>query len=392
MRIIKGADFPSIWYGELVDNTFFEFLMKVCELSQFSINHFAEDKELREFLLSRKVFTKIPIGELSLFNIKTIFIYLSVQITVDILDLLRASEILSSLVHIKIKMLFEDQTKEMKWNKDYFVAALGSLGSSALTFFSDLDLIFIMRNSQKYPLAEKQFQKILTLLREELKPFTVDCRLRPEGTSSQLVWDVENSKDYFKNRARVWEFQALTKIFFIAGDKKLFKSFTKAAVSSISRFDVKDIKREMNGMRKKISSQKIAALLKIFDIKKNSGSITDIEFIIQYFLLCNPDLFNKSFGKKTIEQLYLIGESLNDKSAKIVLNNAFKFFKSVELLNQLFFSNTTSKIVLEDKTLNRFSKKMGYKNSAQFKDDINSYSVKVRNIYSQIFNYKNKWN
>jgi len=72
VRIIKGADFPSIWYSELTDKTFCEFLMRVCEFSQFSINLFAEDKELRELLLSRKVFTKIPIGELSLFNIKTI--------------------------------------------------------------------------------------------------------------------------------------------------------------------------------------------------------------------------------------------------------------------------------------------------------------------------------
>jgi glutamine synthetase adenylyltransferase len=190
----------------------------------------------------------------------------------------------------------------------------------------------------------------------------------------------------------VWEFQSLTKISFIAGDKRLFNKFTKAAVSSISRFDVKNIKREMHEMRRKISSQKIAVSPEIFNVKKNSGSITDIEFIVQYFLLCNPDLFNNSFEKKTIEQLYLIGEYLDDKSVEIILNNAFKFFKSVELLNQLFFNNTTSKIVLEHKTLNSFSKKMGYKNSAQFKDDINSYSVKVRNIYSQIFNYKNKWN
>ncbi|MCH7774485.1 MAG: hypothetical protein IH784_08790 [Bacteroidetes bacterium] len=108
VRIIKGADFPSIWYSELVDKTFFEFLMKVCELSQFSINLFAEDKELREFLLSRKVFTKIPVRELSFFNIKTILFYLSVQIIVDIQEPLKASEILSILIDIKIKKLFEN--------------------------------------------------------------------------------------------------------------------------------------------------------------------------------------------------------------------------------------------------------------------------------------------
>jgi len=162
VRIIKGADFPSIWYSELVDKTFFEFLMKVCELSQFSINLFAEDKELREFFLNRKVFLKIPVNELSFFNIKTILFYLSVQIIVDIQEPLKASEILSILIHIKIRTLFEEQTKEMEWMKDYFVAALGSLGSSLLTFFSDLDLIFIVHNSQKYPIVDKQFQMPLT--------------------------------------------------------------------------------------------------------------------------------------------------------------------------------------------------------------------------------------
>jgi glutamate-ammonia-ligase adenylyltransferase len=269
--------------------------------------------------------------------------------------------------------------------KDYFVASLGSLGSSALTFFSDLDLIFIVRNSQNYPNAEKQFQKILALLREELKPFTVDCRLRPEGKSSQLVWDVENSSEYFKNRARVWEFRALTKISFITGDKRLFNNFTKTAVSSLSTFDEKNIKRELREMLRKLSFQKIAASFEIFDVKKNSGSITNIEFILQYFLLCSPILFSKSLGKKITEQLYLIGDSLDDKSAQIILNDAYKYYKNVELLNQLIFNSTTSKIVLEDKILNSFSKMMGYKNPAQFKVDLKTYSSKVRNILSQTF-------
>jgi len=386
VRIIKGAEFPSIWYSELVDKTFFEFLMKVCELSQFSVNLFAEDKELREFFLSRKVFTKIPVKDLSFLSTKTILFYLSVQIVVDMLEPLKASEILSKLIHIKIKTLFEEQTKEKPWAKDYFVAALGSLGSSALTFFSDLDLIFIVRNSQNYHDAEKQFQKILSLLREEFKPFTVDCRLRPEGKSSQLVWDVENSKDYFKNRARVWEFQALTKISFITGDKGLLKNFTRAAVSYISKFDEKNIKREMQEMRKKISPQIMAASFQTFDIKKSSGSITDIEFIIQFYLLCSPGLFNTSLGKNTTEQLYLIVESLDDKSSKEILNNAFKFYKSVELLNQLIFNNTTSKIVLEDKILGGFSKKMSYKNPEQFIIELKTFLSKVSKFYSQIFN------
>ena len=139
-------------------------------------------------------------------------------------------------------------------------------------------------------------------------------------------------------------------------------------------------------MRRKTSSQKMTVSFEIFDIKKNSGSLTDIEFIVQYFLLCDSDLFNKSLGEKTTEQLYLSSESLDDKSARIILNDAFKFYKNVGLLNQLIFNNTTSKIILEDKILQGFSKIMGYKNPAQFKVDLKTNSSKVRKIFSQIFN------
>jgi [glutamine synthetase] adenylyltransferase / [glutamine synthetase]-adenylyl-L-tyrosine phosphorylase len=386
VRVIKGADFPSIWYKELLDETFFKFLMRVCELSQFSINLFAEDKVLREFFLSRKIFMKIPIEELSRFNIKTIRLYLAVQITVSLLDPLKASDVLSTLIHIIIKKLFEEQTKKMEWKKDYFVAALGSLGPSALTFFSDLDLIFIIRNSHKYSNIEKHFQKVLTLLRKELKPFTVDCRLRPEGKSSQLVWDVENAKDYFNKRARVWEFQSLTKIAFITGNERIFNSFVESAVSSISKFDKKDIKREIIDMRKKFSAQQLSAPLKIFDVKKSNGSLTDIEFISQYFLLCNQDLFVKAIGKTTREQLELISNKGISKSDVAILKSAFNFYKIIGLLNQTIFNNTTSKIVLEDKNINGFNIIMNYKDIKQFKAEVKSYLSKVGNIYLKIFN------
>jgi glutamate-ammonia-ligase adenylyltransferase len=383
VRIIKQVEFPSIWYNELLDNTFFTFLMMVCEFSQYSVDLFAEDNKLREFFLSRRVFMKISQEELSNLDIKTILFYISVQITVNLLELLTASILLSTLIRNKINKLFEKHTKEKNWDRDYFVAALGSLGSSTLTFYSDLDLIFITRSSQKYPDIEQQFQSLLELLRSTLKPFTADCRLRPEGKSSQLVWDIEDSKNYFQNRARVWEFQALIKISFIAGNKRLFNSFCKAATSSISRFDRRQIKREIIEMRKKISTQKITPSLEIFDVKKSSGSITDIEFIIQHLIILNSKLFNQSLGNTFAEQINLTaGKGITNRDVTI-LNNAFGFFKNVELLNQLIFNSSTSKIMLE-KILNAFSNKMNYENPEQFKDELISHSANVRKIYSKL--------
>ena len=54
VRIIKQADLPSIWYSELRDETFFNLFMDLCEYSQYSVDLFAEDNELKEFILNKK--------------------------------------------------------------------------------------------------------------------------------------------------------------------------------------------------------------------------------------------------------------------------------------------------------------------------------------------------
>jgi len=386
VRIIKQSDLPSIWFSELRDETFFRLLMEVCEYSQYSVDLFAEDKELREFFLNRKVFQKIPPGELAEYDIKYILLYLSVQLTVDLLDPAEVSNILSTVIHRKIKNQFEEYAERHEWNKDYFVAALGSLGSSTITFYSDLDLLFIVRNSQKYEKIEKQFQDLLGLIRLNLNPFTVDCRLRPEGESSQLVWDIEDSKSYFEKRARVWELQALTKISYISGNKRLFNSFTRTASSFISRFNREQIKYELKEMHKKITNPLITAPVDLFNIKKNRGGLIDIEFIAQFIILDNSELLNQALGNPLRDQIELaIKNKLQEKDRKELLLS-FDFLNTIQLLNQTIFNITSSKLILDEVKLRSVVGKMKSGNSEEFKTALKLHTSNVRKIFSKIFN------
>lgn len=384
VRIIKYAEFPSIWYRELSDEAFFIHLMNICEFSQYSIDLFAEDKKLRDFLLSRKVFSKITLNELANTDIKTVLFYFSVQTTVGMLDPVSASGLLSKVIILKVKKIVGEQANNLKWSQEYFVAALGSLGSSELTFFSDLDLIFIVRNSDKYPDLKKHFQNILASLRNNLKPFTVDCRLRPEGKSSQLVWDFEEYKSYFRKRARVWEYQALTKMSFLVGNRWIYGSFTKTAKLFLSQMDTTRIKQELNEMREKISSGKISDSLDLFNIKLNRGGLTDIQFIVQYTILCNADHFIQPLGKSIFDQLKLLTSRKINSSDKNILSNAYNFYKSAELFNQLIFNTTTSKIILEKKKMRLLAKQMNLKSAEHFKAHLKNYSKSVRSIFSKI--------
>jgi [glutamine synthetase] adenylyltransferase / [glutamine synthetase]-adenylyl-L-tyrosine phosphorylase len=96
-----------------------------------------------------------------------------------------------------------------------------------MTFASDIDLIFVVEKLDKKGELQKEFQNILLKLKKDFSPYNVDCRLRPEGKSSQLVWEIGSYKNYLKDRARVWELQAFTKLNFLYGDKKIYSSFKK---------------------------------------------------------------------------------------------------------------------------------------------------------------------
>jgi glutamate-ammonia-ligase adenylyltransferase len=386
VRIIKQADLPSIWYSELRDETFFKMFMEVCEYSQYSVDLFAEDKELREFFLNRKVFTNIPTKDLIGYEFKYILLFLSAQLTVGLLDPSGVSNILSTIIHGKIKSLFEEYSEKRKWSKDYFVAALGSLGSSTITFYSDIDLLFIMRDTKKYYKIENHFQELLALLRQNLKPFTVDCRLRPEGESSQLVWDIEDSKSYLVKRARVWELQALTKISFVSGNKRLFNSFTRTASTCVSRFSRKHIRSEIKEMHKKITESTITAPVDLFDIKKNRGGLIDIEFIIQSIILSNSELFKDALGKSFRDQMVIsLGKELKAIDKKELLTS-FDFLKAIQLFNQTILNITSSKLILDEAKIRPVVSRMKYENSEKFNAALKMHTSNVRKIFSKVFN------
>ncbi len=120
-----------------------------------------------------------------------------------------------------------------------------------MSFGSDVDLIFAVKQSGKYPNIQKDFQELLGDLKKELSPFTVDCRLRPEGASSQLVWDFEKYLEYINKRARIWEMQSLLKVSFICGNNKLFDSLVDSFIDRTSQLTKEEVTKGISEIRSK---------------------------------------------------------------------------------------------------------------------------------------------
>lgn len=340
-KAIQFFNYPSIWFGEFRNRKFFEQFLLLCNFSQKAVDYLLSNKSLSELLLSRKVYVKNFNDDCDILSTKDMLFILSVQHSLKLINQKKFSKIIGDFIKYKINILFSS----MFLRNEIFIAALGSLGAETVNFSSDIDLIVVQSKSLKDENNELKFQKFLQTLNNELQPFEIDFRLRPEGKKSQLVWDLENYKNYLLQRAEVWEFQSLCKIKFIAGNKNLYDEFLNVVKTSLKKFNCDFIKKEIFEMNIKVVKQNDKK-----SIKYIYGGLTTIEFFFQYIILINYDkLSNKNFLKK-IKTL----SSKNEDVKKMYFN--YSFFKEYDLAYQNIFNKKDSKIDLDDDKLKIITK------------------------------------
>lgn len=381
-RIIRNAHFPKIWFDEFSDTKFFNLFLNLCERSQKAIDLFAEDKFLRDTFLSRECLIPLNNNLFSLLTLKDFLFRASVQLTSGIITPKSFPIIYTEYLNQKIVSSIQLFIIDKEWNNSFFTAVLGSFGSTALSFASDVDLVFVVSNIEKHPEIQKDFQKLLQNLKDNLPGLEIDCRLRPEGKSSQLVSDIEDYKKYFSNRARTWELQAFTKCRFISGDINLFNNFFTNYIQTVKQKDKELIKREMLEMRKKLYPINDTS----FNIKKKSGGLADIDFMVSYLFLTNPDLLVEQRDNKSVDCFGLFKQFSQKDINFDQLKSNFDSLKLIELTNQLVFNSRLSKIPTEEIKLKKLSSECGFSNIKQFWENLNEIIEQTRKYYQDIFN------
>ena len=341
VRIIKAGHIPSVWYDLFKDETIFNSFLICCERSQRFINILARDTFLMEELISGSLFTAKPADSLSGYHLQRLFARSSALVSLGIQSQREASDSIAHFCKSRISEAADLVLSESGMNFEYSIIALGSCANNQMSFTSDIDLIFISGDENLPDDIQDIFMRILGRARELCAPVKVDCRLRPEGQSSPLVWSISAYKKYLETRARIWEFQSLTKISLVCGSGELYSAFLTNIVSALSRHSVKFVAAEIVQMRKKYLSQVPSAT--DINIKKGKGGIGDIEFLIQFLILINSDYFVKLAGENTLDAIqFLSVQGLLSQEDSGLLANNFRFLKEAEMGAQIIFDISTA--------------------------------------------------
>jgi glutamate-ammonia-ligase adenylyltransferase len=170
----------------------------------------------------------------------------------------------------------------------FAVIGMGKLGAQELNFASDLDLLFVYEGEGPGDLraAAETAEAVIDHLRGA--GWEPDADLRPEGRNGPLARSIAGYLEYWERYAETWEFQALLRARFVAGDEGLGRRFVLNAADFAYPPEGLTVDRvaEIRRMRDRIERERVkppeAAK---FHFKLGIGSLADVQFAVELSLM-----------------------------------------------------------------------------------------------------------
>jgi len=175
-------------------------------------------------------------------------------------------------------------------NTKLAVIAMGKTGANELNYVSDVDVVYVAAGPEEYAVATATLiaQRLALVVNEsEIEPglWEVDPNLRPEGKQGALVRTVAAHSAHYRKWAEPWEFQALLKARFSAGDLELGNQYLSEVKPQIwGDRERSNLVQHARQMRNRVIVQ-IPAEHKELNLKLGRGGLRDVEFTVQLLQL-----------------------------------------------------------------------------------------------------------
>jgi glutamate-ammonia-ligase adenylyltransferase len=257
------------------------------------------------------------------------------------------------------------------------VIAMGKLGGRELNYSSDIDLIYLFSETGKVNAARASDgfdnQSFFDRLAEDITQtvsrvtpngfvFRVDTRLRPDGSQGSLTRSLSSALEYYKNKARTWEHQALIKVRCCAGDEELGSAFCESVTmhtykSSFGSEEIRQTKATKRGIESDTSRKGQAHT----SIKTGIGGIRDVEFIVQFHLMLHGHEFPEIRTGSTLTALQALTaiDAITGPDAN-VLEEGYRFLRKTEHRVMTLHQMKRHALPKTEKELRQLAVRMGF--------------------------------
>lgn len=237
------------------------------------------------------------------------------------------SELADLVVDVSIQTIWRSLDFKHIEQPKFAVIGYGKLGGKELGYASDLDIIFLYEDDAEdvgsiYARFGQRVSSWFNSLTTAGMLYETDLQLRPDGNSGLLVSSTKAFSNYQKQRAWIWEHQAITRARFVAGDAHVGEVFEKIRCNVIKQArDLEKLRVDVVEMREKMRHAQSFSV-DLFDLKQSQGGIIDVEFIVQYLVLVHApqhDVLTGNIGNiallATLGDLDIIDQNLAKQTA-----------------------------------------------------------------------------
>src|SRR5213593_4884972 len=255
------------------------------------------------------------------------------------------------------------------------VIAMGKLGGDGLNYSSDIDLMFVygtdgetagggtgrLANGEYFARVCRELVALLEAITDEGYAFRVDLRLRPEGRMGGIVLSLDGYREYYRERAELWERQALIKARIAAGDAAVGARFRELGREIVYRpgLDAR-IVPAIRSMKGQIDSALRAKGREATNVKLGRGGIREIEFIVQALQLLygGDDAWLREVNSlKAIFRLTERGYLAPDLGRR--LSQAYVHLRTIEHRLQILDELQTHTLPDDAQALGRLARRIG---------------------------------
>lgn len=251
------------------------------------------------------------------------------------------------------------------------IMAMGKTGGRELNYVSDVDVIFIHEPTEgaddgaAIGAATRLAAAVMKLCREHTGEGTiweVDANLRPEGSSGPLVRSLSSHVAYYERWATTWEFQALLKARFAAGDEELAQGYLDALSPMIWMASTRDnFVSDVRAMRRRVIEH-IPPNHRERQLKLGAGGLRDVEFAVQLLQLVHGRADVSLRSPTTVHALKaLIEGGYVGRRDGAAMEEAYEFLRTLEHRIQLFKLRRSHIVPDDPEDLRRIGRSMGFR-------------------------------
>jgi glutamate-ammonia-ligase adenylyltransferase len=277
------------------------------------------------------------------------------------------------------------------------VIGMGKTGGRELNYVSDVDVIFVAEPADGSPEVEALatatslaagLMRACSASTVEGTLWDVDANLRPEGRNGPLVRTLDSHLAYYRRWARTWEFQALLKARYVAGDEELARRYldaTRPLVWSAAERD--NFVSDVQAMRRRVEDN-IPKSEADRELKLGPGGLRDVEFSVQLLQLVHGRGDDSLRSANTLQALAaLVDGGYVGRGDAAELAEAYRWLRTVEHRLQLQKLRRTHTIPSEPIARRWLARAVGYGGDAlaEFDRDRESYAREVRRIQQKLF-------